>query len=291
MNSSKIISIIVPCYNQAQYLDECLQSVINQTYNEWECIIVNDGSPDNTEQKAKEWVAKDNRFKYHYKINGGLSSARNLGIHKAVGTYILPLDADDKISNNFLEICLSEFLKDNGTDLVYGQLIKFGSKNQKCVVEPFTYQKLLEYNLFSCSSMYKIQDAKKIGLYDENLKTGLEDWDFWIRLLNENSNVKYNPSCAFFYRTKPNSMYDKLVKYTEEILKNKEYIFNKNIEKFKPKSNYVLYFENLQFQKKQLHPEKYISYKKLATIFLKKIRRTIILKFKLWDNKNNISNK
>ena len=68
-----LISVIVPCYNQAQYLDECLQSVLDQTYTDWECIIVNDGSPDNTEEIAKNWVEKDTRFIYLSKENGGFA--------------------------------------------------------------------------------------------------------------------------------------------------------------------------------------------------------------------------
>ena len=91
-----LISVIVPCYNQAQYLDECLQSVLDQTYTDWECIIVNDGSPDNTEDVAKKWVEKDTRFIYLSKENGGLSSARNAGIEIAKGEWILPLDAAEK---------------------------------------------------------------------------------------------------------------------------------------------------------------------------------------------------
>ena len=86
-----LISIIVPCYNQAQYLDECLQSVLDQTYHNWECIIVNDGSPDNTEEFANKWTAKDSRFKYLLKTNGGLSSARNAGIETANGEWILSI--------------------------------------------------------------------------------------------------------------------------------------------------------------------------------------------------------
>jgi glycosyltransferase involved in cell wall biosynthesis len=74
------ISVIVPCYNQAIYLDECLQSVLDQTHENWECIIVNDGSTDHTEETAKKWTEKDARFIYIYKKNGGLSSARNAGL-------------------------------------------------------------------------------------------------------------------------------------------------------------------------------------------------------------------
>lgn len=80
---SALISIIVPCYKQAHYLGEALQSVLEQTYENWECIIINDGSPDNTEIVAKKWIEKDVRFRYLYKENGGLSSARNAGIKKS----------------------------------------------------------------------------------------------------------------------------------------------------------------------------------------------------------------
>ena len=94
------VSVIVPCYNQAQFLDEALMSVLNQSYANWECLIINDGSPDNTEDVALRWCNKDERFVYLKKENGGLCAARNMGIEKATGEFILPLDADDKIAEN-----------------------------------------------------------------------------------------------------------------------------------------------------------------------------------------------
>jgi glycosyltransferase involved in cell wall biosynthesis len=87
----RLVSVIVPCFNQAQYLGEALQSVLAQTYTNWECIIVDDGSPDNTERVASKFVKLDNRIKYHKKQNGGLADARNYGINKAKGEFILPL--------------------------------------------------------------------------------------------------------------------------------------------------------------------------------------------------------
>lgn len=93
--SNTAISVIVPCYNQAQFLDECLQSVMDQTFTDWECIIVNDGSTDHTEETAKRWTEKDSRFIYISKENGGISSARNAGLEKAAGKYIQFLDSDD----------------------------------------------------------------------------------------------------------------------------------------------------------------------------------------------------
>ena len=107
-----LISVIVPCYNQAQYLDECLQSVLDQTYQDWECIIVNDGSPDNTEEVAKKWLAKDSRFKYLYKDNGGLSSARNAGIKESKGEYVLLLNPDTLVQKDTFEKCV-EYMDSN----------------------------------------------------------------------------------------------------------------------------------------------------------------------------------
>ena len=77
MDNKKLVSVVIPCYNQAEYLPETLDSLIAQNYKNWEGIIVNDGSPDNTEEIALAYLEKDQRFKYFSKENGGLSSARN----------------------------------------------------------------------------------------------------------------------------------------------------------------------------------------------------------------------
>ena len=115
------VSIIVPCYNQAQYLGQALKSVLGQTYQGWECLIVNDGSTDDTEIVAKQWLEKDERFAYYYKTNGGLPQTRNFGIERAVGTFILPLDADDYLSVNYIECCVNELTNQN-VKLVYGKV-------------------------------------------------------------------------------------------------------------------------------------------------------------------------
>ncbi len=117
-----VVSVIVTCYNNAQYLDEALESVIAQTFSKWECVIVNDGSTDNTEEVSRKWVIKDERFKYIYQENRGVSNARNLGISQAEGEFILPLDADDKLSSNYIESCLNEMVLKNLT-VAYGKAV------------------------------------------------------------------------------------------------------------------------------------------------------------------------
>ena len=121
-----LVSVIVPCYNQASFLSDALDSVLAQTYTDWECIIVNDGSTDNTEEVAKTYINKDSRFAYVHKNNGGLPSARNFGISKSSGDFILPLDADDLIGSSYLEKAISRFKSFPETKLVYCKAAKFG---------------------------------------------------------------------------------------------------------------------------------------------------------------------
>ena len=82
---NELISIIVPIYNVENYLRQCLDSILNQTYQNFECLLINDGSPDNSADICREYVEKDSRFKYSEKENGGVSSARNLGIERSGG--------------------------------------------------------------------------------------------------------------------------------------------------------------------------------------------------------------
>ena len=135
--SNKKISLIIPCYNQSAFLVECLESVAQQTFTDWECILINDGSTDNTEEICKKWVEKDERFHYFKKENGGVSSARNFGIEKSTGIYILPLDGDDKIAENYLKLA-SEKLE-NGFDVVYCLAKYFGERNENFDLQNHTY--------------------------------------------------------------------------------------------------------------------------------------------------------
>ena len=221
---SQKISVVVPCYNQAQYLDECLDSVLNQTYHNWECIIVNDGSPDNTEEIAKKWTAKDSRFRYISKKNGGLSSARNTGIEAATGEWVLPLDADDKIHHEYLSLAAEEF--GNNFTLVYADAHFFGTIDKPWILQPFEISDLLVRNYIFCSSFFRKKHWKEIGGYDEMMKTGYEDWEFYIRLLHHFPlKTKKIEKALFYYRKKESSMLTDTHKNENEVL---NYIYNKH---------------------------------------------------------------
>jgi len=199
-----LVSIIVPCYNQGLYLSECLQSVLEQTYHNWECIIINDGSHDNTESVAIEWTDKDTRFKYIYQNNSGVSAARNNAIDKAKGQFILPLDGDDKIGNKYLELGVRTFKENIDVDLVYCNAKYFGIEEGLCVLPPYDRKKILEGNMILSCAFFRKEDWAAVGGYDIKMKEGYEDWEFWISIIlnKKNFNVIKIDYIGFYYRRK-----------------------------------------------------------------------------------------
>lgn len=224
-----MISVIVPCYDQAQYLSEALESVIDQTYSNWECIIINDGSTDNTEEIANQYLKKDSRFKYLYKVNGGLSSARNAGINMSAGQYILPLDADDKIGNTYLEKAVHLFENNAAIKLVYAKAEKFGVVNETWDLSPYTYHNMLLNNNIYCSAIFRRSDFDDTSGYDENMKNGYEDWDFWLQLLNEHDLVYQMDQVNFYCRQKG---YSSVYSNHELEIQGRKYIYKKHINKY-----------------------------------------------------------
>lgn len=243
-----MVSIIVPCYNQSHHLDEALQSVVEQTSTDWECIIVDDGSPDQTAEVANRWIKKDSRFKYLYKENGGLSSARNAGIKQAHGEFILPLDADDKISTNYVELAINAFRDDNTIKVVYCQAEKFGDEEGSWKLPSFLIRDLCFYNMIFCSAFFRKKDWESVGGYDENMIYGLEDWEFWIALLKKGGSVKHLEEIGFYYRISHNSMSKQLDAF--KIQKSAEYLSIKHADFYVNQlgSFLSMYNENLQFR-------------------------------------------
>lgn len=240
--SPDLISIIVPCYKQAEFLDECLQSVLDQTYPEWECLIIDDGSPDDTEIIVKKWTQKDARFTYFKKDNGGVASARNFGIAKAQGKWILPLDADDKIGKEYLKLT-AEKLKE-GYDVVYCLAEFFGLKNEPYFIKKHTYHDLLQNNTIFCSAIFN-KEKMSGARYDENLIDGFEDWEFWISYLAQPDKKVFRlEETLFFYRIKERSRNEDINRDEEKLQAAKKYIFYKHREKYE--KHFGNYFHLLQ---------------------------------------------
>lgn len=236
---TNLYSIIVPCFNQDNFLTDCLNSVLQQNYNNWECIIVNDGSTDNSEKIAEEFCNIDNRFKYFSKSNGGLSSTRNFGINKSSGNYILPLDGDDKIGKDYLLKANEIFTSQPDTKLVYCLGKLFGDSNKLYKLPKYSYETILLKNCIFCAAIYKKTDYLLTTGYDENMKFGYEDWEFWIQLLQKNDSVEQINSIQFFYRKHGKSMIS-FTKNKENLKMMTDYIFKKHETK---------YFDVIKFEK------------------------------------------
>jgi len=218
-----LVSVIVPCYNQAPYLGEALDSVLAQSYPNWECIVVNDGSTDNSEAVAREYCAKDPRIRYVVKQNGGLSSARNFGIKASRGLYILPLDGDDRISSIYVEKAVEALKGHKDVMVVYGRAEFFGTVNKPWEMGPYDFRSLLIQNLFYCTALYRRVDYDKTKGYDESMRDGYEDWDFWIQMLKHGGKVHQLSIVCFYYRQKEVSMF-------RDLLKDKERLFNASLK-------------------------------------------------------------
>jgi glycosyltransferase involved in cell wall biosynthesis len=265
------VSIIVPCYNQGVYLEECINSLINQTYHDWECIIVDDGSTDDSASIIEKMTKMNERVRAVFQENNGVSAARNYAITKSKGVFILPLDADDKLSSNYIELCVKTLEEDSSIVLAYGSIKNFGILNSRLKPDLFSYEVLLRRNMIHCSGMYKKSDWEQIGGYDESMLIGLEDWEFWIHLLNSSSNVCFIRACTLFYRSKEKSRNNSFSLQTHEDIKR--YIGTKHINVYYTQINNLPDFmESKEILSKEVEYLRYNN--KIIKKISKRLKRT-----------------
>lgn len=240
------ISVIIPCYNQAKYLKDAIDSVLAQTYSNWECIIINDGSTDHTETIALAFTTKDTRIKYVKKENGGLSSARNAGLDVAVGKYIQFLDADDILLANKFETQLNMLTEPATSDKVVlytnytcGKAENIleaipANGNTKFLTEAYLQELILRWesdliipcHSFLFSSYFFAEEQIR---FDETLPNH-EDFDCWIAIFSKNPQVLFYNEILCVYRLSPGSMSSNMrlmgegfIKVLNKHLKMREY--------------------------------------------------------------------
>lgn len=224
-----ILSIIIPCYKSEATVEETLQSVLEQKFESWEALIINDGSPDNIESIALKWTEKDERFKYYKKENGGLGSARNYGIERALGEYILPLDSDNKIRPLFVTDAIQIFDRNAEIGVVYGDAMQFGAVNELWEVGDFDIIKMLHHNYIDACCLLRKSIFEELGLYDQKIPyQGHEDWEFWLRIMKSKFQFYYLKKIVFDYRVTDDSM---IRSFSREMLfENEQYIKKKHCD-------------------------------------------------------------
>lgn len=225
----KKVSIIIPTYNYGFVLSETLESVLAQTHQNWECLIVDDGSTDNTEEIVKKYLEKDKRFLYHKQVNSGVSVARNRGISHANGEFIQFLDGDDLISPQKLSHQIAHFDSNPDIDISYTDNFYFRDSNPGVLSydsamnnKEWMYKlqdrgiesikAMLHHNIAVISSPLLKASILKGGIQFPSGVALLEDWIFWLKLGFAN--------CSFHYLNHPEAYTSNRIHRTSVSQKN-----------------------------------------------------------------------
>ena len=203
MNHSKV-SVIIPVYNMELYLAETLESVLKSDYPNFEVIVMDDESTDKSLSIAEYYKKKDSRIRIFSQRNEGASSARNNAIKEAQGRYILPVDADNLISDNYISEAAKVLDENPSVKLVSSEAEYIGGKSGRWRFEKFSVNLLCRRNLVDNCSMYRKSDWEKVGGYCNEI-LGREDWDFWLSLFTSGGEFIRLPIVGLYYRVRANS--------------------------------------------------------------------------------------
>ena len=233
-DSPPIVSVIMPCFNQGQFMEEAVESIIAQTFTPVEIIIINDGSTDIETVRLLNHYQKPNVSVIHTE-NRGPSAARNVGIHQAKGQYILPVDADDRIAPTYLEKAVPILASQPEIGIVYTQAELFGAKTGSFDLPPYQFPDILLGNMIFNSSLYRKADWEKVGGYNENMVCGWEDYDFWLSILELGKDVFRIPEVLYYHREVANSRSEQMtqehwVKSYTQIFANHPQLYSDHID-------------------------------------------------------------
>jgi glycosyltransferase involved in cell wall biosynthesis len=289
-DNKPLISVIVPVYNVEQYLDKCLESIVNQTYRNLEILLVDDGSPDNCPTMCDEWADKDLRVKVIHKKNGGLSSARNTGLDHCSGEYVGFIDSDDWIDLRFFETLYTN-LEEDGSDISVVGVWKVFETYQKSQTEKFsrttfTGEEALHNFLYFKNNLAGGVTDKifKTELFDKvRFPEGLQAEDRYVHavIYSRIQKLSFDPVPMYYYLTRENSIctsdlnphtFDriKIVEMICEYLGSIEYSDKNAIEYFKMKGFHDVLYKLLTVKA----PKKYIvEYKRKTRKYFWKTMR------------------
>lgn len=207
-----VISIIVPIYKVESYLDECVTSIVNQTYRNIQIILVDDGSPDRCGKICDDWMLKDKRITVIHKENGGLSDARNAGLEKATGDYIAFVDSDDWIEPQMYELMLSVMEKENADLVACGIIDSYEDKevihsSAYCVGKAQTFLRMIY-----CDTIFPVASWNK--LYRKRLFENIrfpkgkicEDAFTTYLLVDSANKIVQIPEALYHYRIREGSI-------------------------------------------------------------------------------------
>jgi glycosyltransferase involved in cell wall biosynthesis len=213
-----LVSIIIPLFNAEEYVSDAINSVIHQTYSNWECIIIDDGSTDNSKTIALNFCKLDNRFKYFFQENSGPSCARNNGLRLSKGEYLLFLDADDVLFPEMIDKVLNAF-KHSAENIIHYTGALLGEESNIFKTQSFSkplnigrnisfsemYDKFgLEFSFIPACILFNRKSLEGIK-WNEKLKHS-EDWELYLNILSKDFVFQFIPKNLVIYRNSNNSL-------------------------------------------------------------------------------------
>lgn len=202
-----LISIVTPVYCVEQFLPKCLNSILTQSFSDWECILIDDGSIDNCGAICDSFVAKDSRFRVFHKKNGGVSAARNLGIKEAKGEWVTFIDADDFVGETYIHGLLQPVLQENKVDFVHGGCTNYENGQITSVNQEYDYfvghdkgKLFSSFRGLVVSKLFKTEILHQHNLFfDEEMKIA-EDMAFTMDYLFYVNSYALVPEKGYYYR-------------------------------------------------------------------------------------------
>lgn len=208
METQPKVSIITPTHNREEFIRQTLDCVLKMNYQNWECIVMDDASTDNTAQIVTDIAKSDSRIKYFLQQKSPLPVTKNNAILYSSGKYILPLDSDDLISPEYVKEAVEILEKRPKVKIVYCQGEYFGTKTGKWKLHDYTFQELLLSNCIHNSAVFRREDFNRAGGYKANMFAS-EEWDLWVNILKDGGGVHKIEKTYFFYRKHSDSTIDK----------------------------------------------------------------------------------
>ena len=197
-----LVSVIVPMYNSAPYIREALDSIVASTYRPLEVVVIDDGSTDTSLAESKAFAATHAEVRVIHQENAGVSAARNHAIREAKGTLILPVDADDKISPDYIALAVEAMAED--VRIVGCRARFFGTKEGEWRLPEYSPQLLARKNMIPITSLFRKEDWKRVGGFCEE-EIYREDWLFWISLIELGGKYVRLEEVGLYYRVLPHS--------------------------------------------------------------------------------------
>ena len=239
----KLVSVIVPCFNDGAYIEEAIDSIKAQTYKNIEVVICNDGSTDKFTLEILDKL-KSRGFMVLDLQNKGPSVARNEGIKVANGDYILPLDSDDCIESTYVEKAVNLLESDENIGAVYCHGELFGAAKGKWELPDYSIERMIVDNVVFVTALFRKSDWERAGGFCEHFKHGVEDYDFWLSILGLGKQIVQIPEILFFYRIKETSRTTKFNGDLQKVIATYDLIYERHKDFYK--SNMDLYCKSLR---------------------------------------------